>query len=171
MTVLQCLPLIDTDKMDTTQIETVDPYISHYIYEKATDPTANIVWKQYEKRLVDKTNRIIELAHGERDTVKSQSDWDVLGELIKFWTEEFPNEYQEFKASIPDIRGSRNDGGYSKSREIKYLGAMPPRLMKMIKVIFPFQQFDKSFMYKMIKKFPLFKVGGEGNLSKGRSII
>ena len=157
--------------MDTTQLETVDPYIDHYIYEKTTDPTANIVWKQYQKRLVDRTNKIIELAHGERDVVKSQSDWTVLEELARFWADEFPQEYQEFKASIPDIRGSRNDGGYSKSREMKYLGALPPRFIKMIRVIFPFQQFDKSFMYKLIKKFPMFKIGGVDNMSKGRSII
>jgi hypothetical protein len=155
--------------MDTIQLP--DPYIDHYIYEKATNPKSHIVWKQYRKSMVERTDRIIELAHGQRDVVKSQSDWTVVGELLNFWAEEYPQEYQEFRKSIPDIRGSRNDGGYSKTREIKYLGALPPRFMKMIRVIFPFQQFDKSFMYKMIKRFPLFKVGGVGNMSKGRSII
>jgi hypothetical protein len=155
--------------MDT--IQTQDPLLSAYVYEKMTDPNANIVWKQYEKRLVDRTNRIIELAHGERDVVKSQSDWDVVNELIKFWYEEYPQEYDEFKSSIVATRRSRNDGGYSSSRETKYVGALPPRFMKMIKVIFPFQQFDKSFVNKLIKRFPMFKVGGVDNMSKGRSII
>jgi len=157
--------------MDTTQLETVDPYMSHYVYEKTVDPKAPIVWKQYQKRLVDRTNRIIELAHGERDTVKSQSDWTVVEELLNFWADEYPLEYGEFRKTIPEIRGSRNAGGYSSSGEIKYLGALPPRFVKMIKVIFPFQQFDKAFMYKLIKRFPMFKIGGEGNLSKGKSII
>jgi hypothetical protein len=162
---------METSKMDTTQLETVDPYLDHYIYEKTADPTANIVWKQFQKHLVDRTNRIVELARGNRDVIKSSSDWTVLEELVKFWGEEFPQEYQEFKASIPDIRSSRNAGGYSKTKEIKYLGALPPRLIKMIRVIFPFQQFDKAFMYKLIRKFPLFKVGGVNNLSKGSVII
>jgi hypothetical protein len=157
--------------MDTTQLDTVDPYISHYVYEKMTDPTANIVWKQYEKRLVDKTNRIIELAHGERDAIKSQSDWAVVGELLKFWYEEYPMEYQEFKSSVLDARRSRNADGYSSTREIKFVGAIPPRFMKMIKVIFPFQQFDKAFVNKLVKRFPMFKVGGVDNMSKGKSII
>jgi hypothetical protein len=157
--------------MDTTQLDTVDPYVQHYVYEKMADPTAHIVWKQYEKRLVDKTNRIIELAHGERDVVKSMSDWTVVGELLKFWYEEYPLEYQEFKSSVIDARRSRNSDGYSTTREIKYVGALPPRFMKMIQVIFPFQQFDKAFISKLIKRFPMFKVGGVDNMSKGRSII
>lgn len=151
-------------------IQTPDPLLSAYVYEKMTDPNANIVWKQYEKRLVDRTNRIIELAHGERDVVKSQSDWDVVGELLNFWYEEYPNEYQEFRGSITEIRRSRNADGYSSSREIKFVGALPPRFMKMIKVIFPFQQFDKSFVNKLVKRIPMLKVGGVDNLSKGRTI-
>ena len=155
--------------MDT--IQTPDPYLDHYIYERATNPKSHIVWKQYRKSMVERTDRIIELAHGQRDTVKSQSDWAVVEELLKFWAEEFPQEYQEFKITIPEIRRSRNDGGYSSTREMKYLGALPPRFIKMIRVIFPFQQFDKSFMYKLIKRYPGFKIGGVDNMSKGRVII
>lgn len=152
-------------------IQTVDPYLAHYVYEKTVNPNTPIVWKQYEKRLVDRTDRIIELSKGERDTVKSEGDWMIVGELLKFWAEEYPLEYYEFRKTIPEIRNSRNSGGYSQSREIKYLGALPSRFMKMIKVIFPFQQFDKSFMYKFIRKFPLFKVGGENNMNVGKQVL
>ena len=155
--------------MDT--IQTPDPYISQYVYEKASDPNARIVWKQYEKRLVDRTDRIVELAHGERDVVKSASDWDVVEELLKFWYEEYPLEYKEFKSSVVDIRRSRNSDGYSKSRDTRYLGALPPRFMRMIKAIFPFQQFDRAFTNKLVNRIPLFKVGGVDNMSKGRIII
>lgn len=148
-----------------------DPYLDHYAYELATDPKAKIVFKQYEKKLVDRTDHIIQMAQGERDEVKSAKDWEIIGELVKFFADEFSDEWDEFVKSLPDIRSSRNEGGYSSTREIKYLGALPQRLIKMIKVIFPFQQFDKKFMYKLIRKFPVFQVGGVGNLSKGRSII
>jgi hypothetical protein len=155
--------------MDT--IQQPDQFIDSYIYEKTTNPDARIVWKQYERRLVDRTDRIVELAHGERDVVKTQSDWHVVSELLNFWCDEFPLEFQDFKNQIVDIRRSRNADGYSSTREIKYVGALPPRFMKMIKIIFPFQQFDKTFMNKLVNKITLFKVGGENNMSKGRSII
>ncbi|MCK9371329.1 hypothetical protein M0R04_15555 [Candidatus Dojkabacteria bacterium] len=152
-------------------IQQPDPFIDQYIYEKATDPSAKIVWKQYQKKLVDRTDHIIQMAHGNRDVVKSSDDWAIVEELVNFWADEFPQEYQDFKSQIPDIRASRNAGGYSSTREIKYLGALPQRFIKMIQIIFPYQQFNKEFMYKLIRKFPGFKIGGVNNLSKGRVII
>ena len=69
-------------------------------------------------------------------------------------------EWHEFKTSIPDIRRTRSEGGYSQTKEIKYIASVPPRFMKMVKVIFPAQEWDKKFMTKFIKRFPLFKIGG-----------
>jgi hypothetical protein len=152
-------------------IQQMDPYMDHYIYEKATDPSAHIVWKQYQKKLVDRTDHIIELAHGNRDVVKSGGDWKIVEELVSFWADEFPLEYQDFKSQIPDIRASRNAGGYSSTKEIKYLGALPQRFIKMIQIIFPFQQFNKEFMYKLIRKFPGFKIGGVVNMSSGSTVL
>ncbi len=155
--------------MDTFEVP--DPHLATYIYEKVTHPEHKLYWKAYKKRQVDMANRIVELAHGERDVVKSQGDWEIVGELLKFFIQEWPKEFEEFRRIIPDIRGSRREGGYSDSREIKYVGALPVRFMKMIKVIFPFQQFDKQFVNRLVKRIPLLKVGGEGNMSKGGIII
>ena len=138
-----------------------DQHLATYIYEKTVNPDAVIVLKQYRRDVVDRVDRIIELAHGQRDFVISENDWKIVEELFMFWANQWPNEYREFKSVVPDIRSSRKDGGYSQSKEIKYVGAIPPRFMKMIKAIFPAQQWDKKFINKFVNKYPLFKVGGK----------
>lgn len=145
--------------------------MAHYVHEKRTNPDSRIVWKSYEKSLVDKVDHIVELAHGHRENVINLKDWEVVGELLKFFAEEWPQEFEDFKRSIPKIRESRRADGYSESREIKYVAALPPRFERMIKSIFPGQEFDKKFIYKLIKKFPVFKVGGINNMSKGGVIL
>ncbi len=140
-------------------IVTIDPYESFYAAAKQIDPDAQIVLRQYQRRIVERIDHIVELAHGQRDSIASERDWKIFEELFIFFAEEWPAEYAEFKSSIPDIRTSRNDKGYSKSREMKYVGAIPPRLMRLTKAIFPSQQWDKKFVNKLVKRFPLFKVG------------
>jgi nitrous oxide reductase len=137
-----------------------DPYLDLYKAEKIMDPDAIIVAKQYQKHLVDAVDRIVELAHGQRDFVKSENDWLVVEDLLRFFASQWPMEWHEFKTSIPDIRRTRSEGGYSQTKEIKYIASVPPRFMKMVKVIFPAQEWDKKFMTKFIKRFPLFKIGG-----------
>lgn len=137
-----------------------DQFITHYAYEKETNPDAQIVLRQFRRKYVEAIDHIVELAHGERDFVTSDSDRKVMEELIKFFAEEWPEEFAEFKATILDIRSTRNEGGYSENKEMKYVGAIPPRLAKMMKAIFPAQQWDKKFVNKLVKKFPLFNVGG-----------
>lgn len=158
-------------KIQDSKVETIDPHLSTYIYVKKTNPKAPIVWRQYERRLVDSVDRLVELAHGERDLVKSLKDWEIVIEIVKFFADEWPDEWNSFKATIPDIRHTRREGGYSETGEIKYVGAIPPRLMRMIKAIFPLQEFDKRFVNKFVSKFPLFKVGGEQNMGGGGIII
>ena len=138
-----------------------DNHLATYILEKQMYPEAKILLRAYKRDVVESVDSIIELAHGQRDYVKSDSDWKVVEALLKFWSNKWPFEYREFKQSISDIRETRNDGGYSESKEIKYIGALPSqRFMKMIKAIFPAQQWDKNFTQKFVNKFPLFKVGG-----------
>lgn len=146
-----------------TKILKPDQHLASYIYQKSVDPDSRIVVRSYRRNVVEAIDAIVELAHGERDVVKSQSDWTVFEELLRFFASEWPNEFQQFKESIDLIRSTRNSGGYSQSKEIKYVGAFPPRFERMIRVIFPAQQFDKKFVNTIVRKFPLFKVGGEGN--------
>jgi hypothetical protein len=152
-------------------IQRVDPHLPNYVYEKSVHPDAPIVWRQYEKTVVEDVDKIVELSHGNREVVKTSKDWEILEELLKFYIKRWPQEFAEFKETIPNIRHSRRDGGYSKSKETMYVGAIPPRFMKLIKVIFPQQQFDKKFVWKMVTKIPLFRVGGVNNLPKSGTII
>jgi len=142
-----------------TKLIKPDQFLAHYIYEKQTNPDARIVMRSYQKRVVSTIDHIVELSHGDRDVVSTENDWGIVEELLKFFANQWPHEFNEFKASIPDIRSTRNDGGYSKSKEIKYVMAVPPRLERMIRVIFPMQQWDKKFVNKFVKRLPMFKVG------------
>jgi hypothetical protein len=152
-------------------VDTLDPYLAHYVYVKQNDPKAPIVWRQFRQKDVKRVDRIVEMAQGNRDAVTSQKDWEILGELLKFFSEEWPDEFNSFKASIPDIRSSRREGGYGEKHQVMYLAALPPRFERMIKSIFPSQQFDKKFIYRLIRKFPIFRIAGVNNMSKGRAII
>lgn len=144
-------------------IDTVDKYIPLYAYEKTIHPEKEFVWRQFRKKDITDVDKIVEISRGNRETIKKESDWVVVEHLLRFFYERWPEEFKEFKTTIPDIRKTRNNKGYSKSKEIMYVGALPQRFMRLIKVVFPYQQFDKKFIYKLVKRFPLFKVAGEGN--------
>jgi hypothetical protein len=146
------------NKMDILK---VDPYLPMYAYEKETNPDSVILLRQFRKRVVDAVDRIVELAHGKRETVGSEKDWRIVEELFSFFAHEWPEEYMEFKKTIEDIRHTRNEGGYSDSKEIKYVGAIPPRFERLVKAIFPLQQWDKKFANKFVKRIKILNVGGE----------
>jgi hypothetical protein len=152
-------------------ISKVDPYMSAYIYEKASNPDSKIYLRQYEKGIIEDVDKIVEISHGHRGFVKGNKDWDIVIELFNFWSKRWPNETSDFVDQIERIRETRRDGGYSDSGETRYVGALPPRFMKMIKAIFEEQQFDKKFMDKLVKKMPIFKVGGESNFGGGGVLI
>ena len=140
-----------------------DPFMDHYAIQKQVDPDTKIVLKQFYQRQVNAVDRIVFLAKGNRSTVSTENDWKIVEELFSFWATEWPTEYSEFKKVIPQIRATRRSKGYSESGEMKYVGAMPPRFERMLKVIFPDQSFDKTFVNKIVKKIPIFKIGGEQN--------
>lgn len=144
-----------------SNIQRPDQHLATYVTEKMLNPDSQFVVRAFQREVVDAVDAIVELAHGEREFVTTENDWKVFEELLKFWAKKWPDEYMEFKSVVSDIRATRNSGGYSQSKEIKYVGALPSqRFMKMVKVIFPAQQWDKKFTNKFVKKFPLFKVGG-----------
>lgn len=139
-------------------IQRPDQHLASYIHLKQVNPDAKIVWRKYQKRLVDTIDRIVELAHGQRDEIKSEKDWKIVEELFSFFAKEWPNEYADFRNAIPKIREAKGTG-YSKSREILHVGSIPPRFARMIRAIFPAQEWNKKFVSKFVKRFPLFKVG------------
>lgn len=95
-----------------------------------------------------------------RQTVKTERDWMVMAKIFEFWTRRWPQEWQEFGEEVRLIKETRlNKQGMSASRDTKYVGAIPVRLMKLIQTIFPFQSFNKKFVYELVKHINIVKVG------------
>lgn len=116
--------------------------------------------RKFKRADVIAVDRLVELSNGDHDIVRTEEEWRLVEIIFQFFMQRWPEEFNEFYKAIPDIRRSRRDKGYSKSKEMKYVGALPYRFMKLVQVIFPYQQFDKKFIYKLVKRIPLLKVGG-----------
>jgi hypothetical protein len=140
-----------------------DSYLPFYILEKQQNPQKKMWWLALKQRDVDTIDHLVEISKGKRETVSSAKDWEIMDELLSFFIQRWPNEFNDFKESMELIRQSRLKGGYSRSGEIKYTASLPPRLERLIKAIFPLQQFNKEFIYKLINHYKIFKVGGEKN--------
>lgn len=109
---------------------------------------------------VEAADLILKKSGYNRTAVESESDWQVIDMIVSFFSLRWPEEAQEFQQTLRDVKASRKPKGDSDSKEMRYLTALPIRLTKLIKAVFPFQQFDKKFMYKFLKKYPVLKVGG-----------
>jgi len=149
--------------MSKTNIVIPDQYEPFYIHEKRTNPDSKLYWLQMRKGDVEDVDHLVKISRGKRDRCITENDWSVLEEVFDFFAKRWPSEYQEFKKVIPDIRSTRRAGGLSESGGIKYLAALPPRLERLIKTVFPMQQFNRMFMDKLMRRFRLVKVGGERN--------
>jgi len=108
---------------------------------------------------VEAIDYLLKISKG-RETVSTDKDWMIVAKLFEFWTRRWPEEWQEFGETIEAIKGTRlNKYGTSKSNEIKYVGALPYRFERMLKGLFPMQQFDKKFIYALTKRIKIVKVG------------
>jgi hypothetical protein len=102
---------------------------------------------------------LVKIGRG-KQTVSSAHDWMILAKVFEFWTRRWPDEWQEFAKTVKDIKATRlNSKGTSASGEIKYVGVLPPRFERLIKVIFPMQEFNKEFVYKLTRNIKITKVG------------
>lgn len=146
-----------------TNILKTDPYMEFYAAHKVMNPEDRLMLRAFRVQDVEDVDKLVQLSRGKRETVKTESDWHVLSELIVFYIQRWPQEWMEFRNTMPDIRKSRNARGYSKSKEIKYVASIPLRLERLIKAIFPMNQFNKKFSYEFIRRFKVFQVGGEQN--------
>ncbi len=117
----------------------------------------------HRKADVEAVNYLVKISQGSRDFVTSAKDWGIVSKIFEFWTRRWPEEWLEYRSQIEAIRGTRaRKDGYSKELGrggIRYIGALPVRLMKMIKVIFPLQQWDKSFSNKFASNIQISRVG------------
>lgn len=137
-----------------TTIQTVDPLAP--LYNVSGVDTV----KLHYKKDVEDVNYLVRISHGCGEKVTTDKDWGVVAKLFEFWTRKWTDEWQEFGQTIVDIKQTRlNKKGTSKTNEIKYVGALPPRFAKLIKIIFPKQQFDKKFVYALTNKIKITKVG------------
>lgn len=126
------------------------------------NPDQIMLLRAFRQRDVDAVDKIVELSRG-REDVKTESDWKVLLAVVEFYIRRWPDEWMEFRSTMPDIRQTRNVNkkhGYSDSKEIKYLAAIPLRLERLIKICFPQNQFNKKFSYEFIRRFKAFQVAG-----------
>lgn len=111
------------------------------------------------KNDIQAIDQLVKIGRG-RQTITSDSDWMVVAKIFEFWTRRWPQEWQEFGSTIKDIRETRlNKQGMSESGDTKYVGALPLRLMKIIQIIFPLQQFNKKFVNNLVKRIKIIKVG------------
>ncbi len=140
-----------------------DPHLARYVFEKQQNPDRKLWWLAVKRRDLEDVDRLVEISHGNRESIKTSQDWQVLDELLKFFAYRWPTEFKDFIEAMPKIKESRNPGGYSKNKEMMYLAALPPRLEGLIKTLFPLQEFNKDFMYKLIRKYRIFRVGGKNS--------
>jgi hypothetical protein len=132
------------------------------IYVEGTKDVLNdpqIQQRLFRKEDVEAVDLIIKRARG-RQVVKTDDDWSVVEMIVSFYFARWPKEAEEIKESVKQIRETRKNDGDSKTKELRYVAALPPKLERMIKICFPFQQYDKAFMNKFVKKVPLFRVSG-----------
>lgn len=143
-----------TPTNEMTSIQTIDPLESLYDIHGYDDV------KLHRKKDVDDVNYLIRISHGCGGKVETDKDWGVVAKLFEFWTRKWPEEWDEFGKSIIETRQTRlNRKGTNASNEIKYVGALPSRFIKLIQTIFPEQQFDKKFVYALTNKIKITKVG------------
>lgn len=142
-------------------MDIVDDYTSLYAYEKDVNPKKRLFIRQFKKNDVVAVDKLNDLIGGKRENVKTDEDWRLVEIIMQFFMQRWPEEFWEFYRTIPKIRHTRNAKGYSKTKEVKYVGAMPVRFQRLLKVAFPYQQFDKKFVNKLVKRIPLLMIGGE----------
>lgn len=113
-----------------------------------------------EARLAAEYIHKVWVAAGRPNMLEGESAWKVMDSLMQIWGACFPQELQDFKASLQDSQSiersvhdaNKQDGGYF---PISY----PMRLMQFMKVYFPNERFqDHKLILKIIRRYPLLKV-------------
>jgi hypothetical protein len=139
------------------EIIRTDPYEG--FYEPST-----LKHKKYPRHVVEAVDHLVRLSRGCTDVVTAR-DWGIVGKIVEFWCRMYPEEWVQFQGQISDIRATRaRSDGYSRekgSAGVRYLAAVPGRLMRLVKTCFPAQQWNRSFTEKFIKNFNIVRVGNK----------
>ncbi len=144
-------------------LEKIDPFMPMYVHEKLNNPSQRIMLRAFQKKDVEAVDYLVRISQGANPAVETLNDWGILSKVFEFWTRRWPHEWHEFVTSIKEIRATRaRKDGYSKQKGrsgVRYLGALPPRLMRLIKIVFPQQQWDREFTEKFTNNIKITKVG------------
>lgn len=157
--------MVGWDNKMNSEVEELDPFMPLYVHEKLSDPETKFALRQFradDVRFVDNLVKLHKDAGG-NELVTTDKDWDVLKTAFEYFARRWPEDYNNYRQAQEKIRTSRNIGGYSQSKELKYVASLPIRFERIVKRLYPAQQFDKKFMYKLIKRMKIFKVAGEQN--------
>lgn len=111
---------------------------------------------------VDAADYLLRIS-GTRSKVETSDDWMIIAKLFEFYTRKWPYEWANFVKSIKDIRSTRaRKDGFSKehgTEGTRYIASVPLYLMKLIKIIFPEQQWDREFTQKFVDNIKITRVG------------
>lgn len=141
---------------------TESPAIPLYQFKKWENPDFTYTIKKVPKTDYEFVQRLERETRGATD-IKTDKDWNTVKWIYAFLDKKYPHEFEEFRRAIVDIRRTRNKGGKSESGEIMYVGALPVRFHNVIRSCFPEQEFNKPFIWKLVRKLPILKVTGELN--------
>lgn len=147
------------------QVEQLDPFMPLYVHEKSKNPDTKFALRAFKEPDVMFVDSLIKL-HKEgacNEVVKQDKDWDVVKAAFEYFAKRWPGEFTEFKDSMNLIRQTRKNKAKSESGEIMYVGALPLRFERIVKIMFPSQQIDKRFIWKLVQKMPIFRVTGIQN--------
>ncbi len=140
-----------------------DQYVPVYQAEKQMHPEKSFVYRQFIREDVEFVDRLVELSLSRGTTIENEEDWNLVREILSYFIKRWPDEFRDFGEGIDGIRQTRNKDGYSKSKQIQYVGALPPRFERLLKICFPDMRYDKKFIWELVRRMPIFKVAGEKN--------
>ena len=96
----------------------------------------------------------------------THSMWEVIGEMIKIWSDKHPRKWQSYLYHLDDIKGTRKDKKFASTYDkvhggyLRYTIDLPVPIYYMIRCVYNDEELpmDKAFFRKLGKKFPLFLI-------------
>jgi hypothetical protein len=116
----------------------------------------------FEKEIVGFTDKLIEIAHrnGSQDSVTHETDWKTIEFMYKGFKILYPKSARDFEKIMQMTRtATRFNKGISTegSAKLQYMMEIPAPFYRMMKVIFPLQEWDRKFVNKFVSHFPMLK--------------
>ena len=90
--------------------------------------------------------------------------WAAIEEMVKIWAERSPGEFKGFKIHLDDIRETRIDPKFGRTRgkkmERRLILVLPQALQFMIRSVFKADElpFDRKFYREFARRFKMFRI-------------